>query len=112
MWGTGTPRREFLHVDDLAEACLFLMREYSDEGPVNVGWGSDVSIGELARMIAGVVGYTGALQFDPSKPDGTPRKLLDTTKLTALGWQPKIALEAGLVSTYAWYQQAQGNLRL
>jgi len=112
VWGTGTPRREFLHVDDLAEACLFLMREYSDEGPVNVGWGSDVSIGELARMIAGVVGYTGALQFDPSKPDGTPRKLLDTTKLTALGWQPKIALEAGLVSTYAWYQQAQGNLRL
>jgi GDP-L-fucose synthase len=112
VWGTGTPRREFLHVDDLAEACLFLMREYSDEGPINVGWGSDVSIGELARMIAGVVGYTGELQFDPSKPDGTPRKLLDTTKLTALGWQPKIALEAGLASTYTWYQQAQGNLRL
>jgi GDP-L-fucose synthase len=112
VWGTGTPRREFLHVDDLAEACLFLMREYSDEGPINVGWGSDVSIGELARMIAGVVGYTGELQFDPSKPDGTPRKLLDTTKLTALGWQPKIALDAGLASTYTWYQQAQGNLRL
>ena len=112
VWGTGTPRREFLHVDDLAEACLFLMREYSAEGPINVGWGTDVSIGELARMIAGVVGYTGALQFDPSKPDGTPRKLLDTSKLTALGWRPKIALEAGLASTYAWYQHAQGNLRL
>jgi GDP-L-fucose synthase len=112
VWGTGTPRREFLHVDDLAEACLFLMREYSAEGPINVGWGTDVSIGELARMVAGVVGYTGALQFDPSKPDGTPRKLLDTSKLTALGWRPKIALEAGLASTYVWYQHAQGNLRL
>jgi GDP-L-fucose synthase len=112
VWGTGTPRREFLHVDDLAEACLFLMREYSAEGPINVGWGEDVSIAELAHLIAEVVGYRGELQFDPAKPDGTPRKLLDTTKLTALGWKPKITLAAGLASTYAWYQHAQGHLRL
>ncbi len=112
VWGTGTARREFLHVDDLAEACVFLMREYSDERPINVGWGQDISIGELAHLISGVVGFQGTLRFDPTKPDGTPRKLLDTTRMTALGWQPKIALKAGLAATYQWYLQSQGQLRL
>jgi GDP-L-fucose synthase len=104
VWGTGTPRREFLHVDDLADACLYLMRRYEGEGPINVGWGRDVSIAELAQIIADAVGYTGALRFDPSKPDGTPRKLLDTSRLTALGWQPTITLAAGIQSTYEWYR--------
>ena len=87
VWGTGTPRREFLHVDDLADACLFLMRRYSEERPINVGWGEDLSIAELARRIAECVGYRGDLRFDPSMPDGTPRKLLDVSRLTALGWR-------------------------
>ncbi|HXN10872.1 MAG TPA: GDP-L-fucose synthase [Steroidobacteraceae bacterium] len=112
VWGTGMARREFLHVDDLAEACVFLMREYSDERPINVGWGQDISVGELARLIAGVVGFHGELHFDLSKPDGTPRKLLDTAKLTALGWQPKIPLKAGLAATYEWYLHSPGQLRL
>jgi GDP-L-fucose synthase len=103
VWGTGTPRREFLHVDDLADACLFLMQQYSDELPINVGWGKDLTIAELAAMIRGVVGYSGAVRFDPSRPDGTPRKLLDTSRLDALGWRPKIALEAGIRATYEWY---------
>jgi len=107
VWGSGTPRREFLHVDDLADACVFLMRQYSDEGPVNVGWGQDVSIAELARLVADTVGFEGELHFDRSKPDGTPRKLLDTSRLTALGWQPKIALHAGLASTYDWFRAHQ-----
>jgi GDP-L-fucose synthase len=111
VWGTGTPRREFLHVDDLAEACVFLMREYSDEMPLNVGWGEDISIGELARLIARIVDYPGELQFDPSRPDGTPRKLLDTSKLTTLGWRPKIALRAGLATTYEWYLRSESQLR-
>jgi GDP-L-fucose synthase len=103
IWGSGTPRREFLHVDDLADACVYLMRTYSDEGPVNVGWGVDVSIAELARLVADTVGYKGKLSFDLSKPDGAPRKLLDTSRLAALGWTPKIALDAGLKSTYQWF---------
>jgi GDP-L-fucose synthase len=103
VWGTGTPRREFLHVDDLADACVYLMRTYSDEAPVNVGWGLDLSIAELARLVADTVGYNGELRFDLSKPDGVPRKLLDTSRLTALGWQPKIRFAAGLASTYAWF---------
>jgi GDP-L-fucose synthase len=103
VWGTGTPRREFLHVDDLADACVYLMQHYEGESPINVGWGEDVSIAELARMVADTVGFRGALQFDSSKPDGTPRKLLDTSRLTALGWRPTITLEAGLASTYEWY---------
>jgi GDP-L-fucose synthase len=105
VWGTGTPRREFLHVDDLADACVYLMQHYDAEGPINVGWGEDVSIAELARLVAATVGFRGALQFDPSKPDGTPRKLLDTSRLTALGWRPRISLAVGLASTYAWYRQ-------
>lgn len=111
IWGTGAPRREFLHVDDLADACLFLMRGYSDEGLVNVGWGTDLSIRELAESVAAVVGFRGRLVFDASKPDGTPRKLMDTTRLRALGWSPRIPLAAGIENTYAWYLQNLGRLR-
>ncbi|HEY3729666.1 MAG TPA: GDP-L-fucose synthase [Steroidobacteraceae bacterium] len=111
VWGSGTPQREFLHVDDLADACLFLMNRYDDEQPINVGWGKDISIAALAQLIATTVGYSGQLRFDPSKPDGTPRKLLDIARLSALGWQPKITLEAGLISTYAWYRSHQEQLR-
>jgi GDP-L-fucose synthase len=110
IWGSGTPRREFLHVDDLADACVYLMRTYSDEAPVNIGWGVDISIAELARLVADTVGFNGELRFDRSKPDGTPRKLLDTSRLTALGWQPKIHLHAGIASTYEWFREHQGQL--
>ena len=103
VWGTGKPRREFLHVDDLADACLFLMGNYSSAEIVNVGWGRDISISELAELIAEVAGFKGKIIYDPSKPDGTPRKLLDTARLTALGWQPSITLRDGIASTYAWY---------
>jgi len=105
VWGTGNPRREFLHVDDLADACLFLMRNYDSAGWINVGWGRDLTIAELAQAVARVVGFNGSIRFDASKPDGTPRKLLDTSKLTALGWRPRIDLEAGLRSTYSWFLQ-------
>jgi GDP-L-fucose synthase len=105
VWGTGTPRREFLHVDDLADACLFLMRQYDESSWINVGCGQDQTIAELARTIADVVGFKGALRFDASKPDGTPRKLLDTTRLTALGWKPQIGLEKGIGATYNWFLQ-------
>jgi len=111
VWGTGEPRREFLHVDDLADACIYLMRHYSDEVALNVGWGEDISIAELARMVAQTVGFSGELHFQRDKPDGTPRKLLDTSRLTALGWRPKIALQDGLVSTYEWFRAHQGQLR-
>lgn len=103
LWGTGTPRREFLHVDDLAAAACFAMENYEDAMPVNVGVGDDLSIAELAATVARVVGYTGALVYDTSKPDGTPRKLLDVSRLTALGWKARIGLEEGIASTYAWY---------
>jgi GDP-L-fucose synthase len=99
IWGTGTPRREFMHVDDLAEACYFLLQNYSESGLINIGWGEDVTINELAALIAREVGYNGILALDPTKPDGTPRKLLDTTKLTRLGWKPKIKLEEGIRKT-------------
>lgn len=111
VWGTGTPRREFLHVDDLADACLFLMENYDDERWVNVGWGRDETIGELAKTVARVVGFTGALRFDPSRPDGTARKLLDTSRLVSLGWSPRIELEAGIRSTYAWYLENEMTAR-
>ncbi len=111
VWGTGQPRREFLHVDDLAEACLFLMDKYEDERWINVGWGRDVTIAELAATVARVVGFTGGLRFDPSKPDGTPRKLLDTTRLRSLGWQPRIELEAGIRSTYTWFLENRSTLK-
>jgi GDP-L-fucose synthase len=103
IWGTGTPRREFMHVDDLADACCFLMERYDEEPFVNAGWGQDVTIRELAELITQVVGYTGALAFDATRPDGVPRKLLDTTRLTALGWKPRIALREGIESTWKWY---------
>jgi len=103
VWGTGTPRREFLHVDDLADAALFLMRNYDDGEIVNVGVGEDISISELAELVADVVGYRGKIVYDTSKPDGTPRKLLDVSKLTALGWRPKISLREGIRQTYEWY---------
>lgn len=110
LWGTGTPRREFLHVDDLARAAVFLMQHYNQPEIVNVGWGRDISIAELAQMMAGVVGYQGQITFDPRMPDGTPRKCLDTSRLLALGWTPQISLRQGLAETYQWYLQnkAQG----
>ena len=111
VWGTGKPRREFLHVDDLADACVFLMQNYDSDGWVNVGWGRDETIAELADTIRRVVGFTGELRFDPSKPDGTPRKLLDTSRLTALGWSPKIGLEAGIRSTYEWFLNNRSSLK-
>jgi GDP-L-fucose synthase len=104
IWGSGTPRREFLHVDDLADACVFLMERYSQAELVNVGWGEDVTIAALAEAVARAVGYTGRVRFDRSKPDGTPRKLLDVTRLATLGWQPRIPLAAGIESTVAWYR--------
>ncbi len=101
IWGTGTPRREFMHVDDLADACYYLLQNYNEAGLVNIGWGEDVSIKELAILIADEVGYTGVLEFDSTKPDGTPRKLMDTTKLTNLSWRPKIKLQEGIKMTIA-----------
>ncbi|HUD51131.1 GDP-L-fucose synthase [Parvibaculum sp.] len=103
IWGTGTPKREFLHVDDLADAAVHLMKHYSDELHVNVGAGRDISIGDLAGLVCDIVGFQGALKFDTDKPDGTPRKLLDTRRLTALGWQPHIPLIDGLTTTYGWF---------
>jgi GDP-L-fucose synthase len=103
IWGTGTPRREFLHVDDLADACYFLLQNYEEQGLVNIGYGTDVSIKELAELIVAEVGYEGQLFFDTTKPDGTPRKLMDTTKIYHLGWQPKIKLNDGLVKTIKEY---------
>lgn len=111
VWGTGTPRREFLHVDDLADACVFLMQRYESGELVNVGWGEDVSIGELAGLVAGVVGYRGKLRFDSTKPDGTPRKLLDISRLRALGWLPRIHLRDGIEATYRWFAQHQTEYR-
>lgn len=101
IWGTGTPRREFMHVDDLADACYFLLQNYNEAGLVNIGWGEDVSIKELATLIANEVGYLGSLEFDTTKPDGTPRKLLDTTKINNLGWKPSIKLQEGIRRTIA-----------
>jgi GDP-L-fucose synthase len=110
IWGTGTPLREFLYVDDLADAAVLLMRQYSSEDIVNVGSGDEISIADLARTIAEVVGYHGMLAFDPARPDGTPRKLLDSSKLAALGWKARIRLSAGIVETYrAFLAQAAGS---
>ncbi|MEQ1860903.1 MAG: GDP-L-fucose synthase [Chthoniobacteraceae bacterium] len=104
VWGTGAPRREFLHVDDLASACRFLLEGYDSPEIINVGCGEDVTIRVLAELICEVVGFDGELVFDATKPDGTPRKLLDTARLTALGWRPRIALREGIAQTYAWYR--------
>ena len=103
VWGTGAPRREFLHVDDLAQACLMLLNNYDSPETINVGWGEDLPIKELAETVADVVGFDGEIEWDTSKPDGMPRKLLDTTRINALGWKPSISLRDGLVSTYDWY---------
>ena len=103
IWGTGSPRREFLHVDDLADACVFLLNTYDSPEIVNIGCGEDVTIRELAETICSVIGYEGSLEFDTSKPDGTPRKLMDTSKLTALGWKPKIGLREGIADAYRWF---------
>ncbi len=112
VWGTGTPRREFLHVDDLADAVVHLLKTYDGEPIVNIGWGEDVTIKELAEMVAAATGFKGRLVFDASKPDGTPRKLLDTSRLTSLGWKPKVALKNGIEQTYAWFKQHSAEARL
>ena len=106
VWGSGTPLREFLHVDDLARACVILLEKYDSGAPVNVGAGQDVSIRHLAELVADVVGYQGSITFDRSKPDGTPRKLLDVSKINALGWKAKIGLRDGIAGTYEWYRQS------
>ena len=105
VWGTGTPRREFLHADDLAEAAVFLMLHYHDPAIVNVGTGIDLSISDLAAMLRETTGFAGHIVFDPSKPDGTPQKLLDISRIRALGWSPRIPLAAGIAQTYQWYRE-------
>ncbi len=107
VWGTGTPRRELMHVDDLADACLFLMKNYNEKQFVNVGTGKDISISELAELVKKIVGYEGEIVFDTSKPDGTPRKLLDLTRLNQIGWQSKIELEEGIRMTYQDFLENQ-----
>lgn len=109
VWGTGTPRREFLSVDDLADASVFVMKRYSGEAFLNIGTGEDISIGEFAKAVSDIVGYKGAIRFDPSRPDGTPRKLLDVSKISALGWKAKISLQEGLRAAYADF--LTGNAR-
>lgn len=115
LWGSGTPRREFLHVDDLANACMFLLEEYDAEIPLNVGCGVDITIKELAEIIAQVTGYQGSIEWDSSKPDGTPQKLLDTSRINSLGWKPSIPLEIGIRETYEWFKTqllTDANLRV
>lgn len=111
LWGTGTVRREFLHVDDLADACIFLMNNYNDSSIINVGSGTDITIAELAESIKNITHFEGTIEWDSSKPDGTPRKLLDTSKIHNLGWNPKISLENGLETTYAWFIENYSSLR-
>jgi GDP-L-fucose synthase len=106
VWGSGRPRREFMHVDDCARALVFLLETYSDAQHVNVGTGEDISIGEIAKLVARVVGYEGAITFDASKPDGTPRKLMDVSRLRHMGFAPQISLAEGLESTYAWFRDS------
>lgn len=109
IWGTGTPRREFLHVDDLADACLFLLEETDETRMMNIGWGEDITIDGLARLVADVVGFEGELTHDTSKPDGTPRKLLDTSRMEELGWTPDIGLREGLERTYEWFLEHEAE---
>jgi GDP-L-fucose synthase len=111
VWGSGAPRREFLFVDDLAEALCFLMERYDSAEIINVGWGEDITIAELAALVADVVGFRGALVFDRSKPDGAPRKLLDVGKITALGWKPSTRLRDGVRKTYDWYLASASRAR-
>jgi GDP-L-fucose synthase len=112
IWGTGNPRREFLHVDDLADAVLYLLHAYDNERIVNVGCGEDLTIRELAELVMSVIDYRGRLLFDTTKPDGTPRKLLDVTRLRKLGWSPRIPLREGIESTYAWFLAHAEDARL
>jgi GDP-L-fucose synthase len=107
VWGTGTPRREFLHADDLADACVFLLKNYDSPELINIGSGTDVTIRELAETVCEVLSYDGALAFDPTKPDGTPRKLMDSSRLFALGWKPKISLREGIAHAHAWFLENQ-----
>jgi GDP-L-fucose synthase len=107
LWGSGSPRREFLHADDLGRACLYLLENYDDEVAINVGVGEDVSIKELAELIQKITGFEGEIEWDSSKPDGTPRKLLDVSRISALGWKAQISLEDGIRSTYEWYKANQ-----
>ena len=107
IWGTGTPRREFLYVDDLAHACVFLMENYSGESHINVGVGEDIEIRELAALVREITGYQGRIANELSKPDGTPRKLLDVSMLTGMGWQPRTSLREGITAVYAWYLSQQ-----
>lgn len=111
LWGSGRPLREFLHVDDLADACLFLMRNYDEAGIVNVGVGKDISIADLADLVREVVGYRGGIVYDASKPDGTPRKLVDVSKLNGMGWRPRVTLRDGIRSTYAWFLENENRFR-
>ena len=111
LWGTGLPLREFLHVDDLAQACLLLMDKYSEPGTINLGSGQEITIQALAETIAMVVGYHGKLEFDKSKPDGTPRKIMDSSRIQALGWTPKISLKQGIQEVYQWYLWNESTLR-
>ena len=111
VWGTGTPRREFLYVDDLADACVFVMKHYSDAAPLNVGTGEDLAIYDFARLVARAVGYRGEIVFDPGRPDGSPRKLLDVSKLSALGWRAKTDLARGLSATYFDFVAGGGRHR-
>jgi GDP-L-fucose synthase len=110
LWGSGSPLREFLHSDDLASACLFLLENYDDEIAINVGTGSDISIKELSELIRGIVGFDGAVEWDSTKPDGSPRKLLDVSRISSLGWKAKIGLEVGLRSTYKWFLENSSKL--
>jgi GDP-L-fucose synthase len=111
VWGTGTPKREFLHVDDLAAACIFLMKNYDDPAIVNVGSGEEVSIAELAQLVAQAVGYEGTIRYNTDMPDGTPRKFLDVSRLSSLGWTSQISLPKGIADTYAWFLANEGALR-
>ena len=111
IWGTGTPRREIMFADDMADACIFLMRNYSGEDFVNIGVGDDITITDFARLVADVVGFDGEFVYDTSKPDGTPRKLVDVTRLNALGWKSGISLREGVERTYAWFVENEDNLR-
>ena len=111
VWGTGTPKREFLHVDDLADACIFLMKHYSDFSHINVGTGTDITIRDFAEVIKRVVDYEGDIIFDTSRPDGTPRKVLDVSKINKLGWQAHISLDEGLEQYYTWFKTNQDKFR-
>ena len=112
VWGTGTPRREFLHTSDLADACVFLLENYNEPDLVNIGCGEDVTIRELAETVCDVLGFAGVLEFDTSKPDGTPRKLLDISKIKSLGWSPKISLRDGIADAYRWFCENYREARL